>query len=140
MTTATRPTAPASWADRTGRILLAIDAIATLGAFAQGITRIVDAADEQLLTEAWRTLAYLVFAGMWALLAVAPRRQRGMWELILVHKIAFTLFAVVSIGKPEAAQSAVIDGFLVVTTVAAYVLCRGWHTWRPGALGPDPVR
>src|SRR5688500_3529831 len=44
MTTTTRPTAdlPAPWADRTGRTLLAVDAIATLGAFAQGIPRIAD--------------------------------------------------------------------------------------------------
>jgi peptidoglycan/LPS O-acetylase OafA/YrhL len=131
---------PAPWADRTGRTLLAIDALATLGAFAQGIPRVADAADEQLLTEFWRTTAYIVFAGMWALLAIAPREQRGMWELILVQKIAVTLLAIVSIGKPEAAQTAVIDGFVVVTTVAAYVLCRGWYTWRPGALGPDQAR
>jgi len=51
-----------------------------------------------------------------------------------------TLFALVSIGKPEAVRTAVIDGFVVVTTVAAYVLCRGWYTWRPGALGPDQAR
>jgi hypothetical protein len=146
MTTATRPTAattadlPAPWADRTGRTLLAIDAIATLGAFAQGIPRIVNATDEQLLTEFWRTTAYIVFAGMWALLAIAPRKQRGMWELILVQKIAVTLFALVSISKPEAVQTAIIDGFVVVTTVAAYILCRGWYTWRPGALGPDTAQ
>ena len=143
MTTATRPTAadlPAPWADRTGRALLAFDALATLGAFAQGIPRIADAADEQVLTEFWRTTAYIVFAGMWALLAIAPRKQRGMWELILVQKIAVTLFALASIGKPEAVQTAVIDGFVVVTTVAAYILCRGWYTWRPDALGPDPAR
>jgi peptidoglycan/LPS O-acetylase OafA/YrhL len=143
MTTATKPTAtalPARWADRTGRTLLAIDSIATLGAFAQGIPRVLDAADEQLLTEFWRTTAYIVFAGMWALLAIAPRKQRGIWELILVQKIAVTLFALASIGKPEAVQTAIIDGFVVVTTVAAYVLCRGWYTWRRGALGPDTAR
>jgi hypothetical protein len=128
----------APWADRTGRTLLAIDAVATLGAFAQGIPRIVDAADEHVLTEAWRTLAYLVFAGMWALLAMAPRRQRGMWELILLHKVAFTVIAIVLIDVPEGVQSVIIDGFVSVTTAIAYFLCRGWYTWRPRTA--EPVR
>jgi hypothetical protein len=42
---------------------------------------------EWVLTEFWRTAAYLVFAGMWALLAARPRSQRGMWELIVLHKV-----------------------------------------------------
>ena len=75
---------------------------------------------------------------MWALLAIAPRRQRGMWELILVQKLAVTVFALVLLDKPEAVQTAIIDGYVVATTAIAYVLCKGWYTWRPGALG-QPV-
>lgn len=74
------------------------------------------------------------------MLAIAPRKQRGVWELILVQKIAVTLVATVSISKPAAVRTAAVDGFLVVTTVAAYGLCRGWYSWRPGALGPDLAR
>lgn len=122
---------PAPWADRVGRTLLAFDAVATLGALATGIPRIIDSDDAHLLTEAWRTLAYIVFAGLWALLAVAPRRQRGLWELLLIHKIAITAFALVVIDKPEAPMHVIVDGVLVVTTIAAYILCRGWYTWRP---------
>ncbi|GAB3457254.1 hypothetical protein [Actinophytocola sediminis] len=132
-------TPPGRLGDRIGRTMLAIDAIATLGAFAQGIPRVIDAADEHVLTEFWRTTAYLVFAGMWAMLAIAPRKQRGMWELILLQKILVTLFALISLDKPEAGQTAIIDGFVVVTTVAAYFLCRGWVTWKPGALGRDDL-
>lgn len=109
---------------------MAFDAVATMGAFAGGIPRIIDAPDEFLLTEIWRTLAYLVFAGLWTMLALEPRRQRGTWELVLLHKITFTIFAIALLGKPEAAQSAWVDGTLVVTTVAAYFLCRGWYGWR----------
>ena len=115
---------------------MAFDAVATMGAFARGIPRIIDAPDEFLMTEIWRTLAYLVFAGLWTMLALEPRRQRGVWELVLLHKIAFTLFAIVLFDKPEAAQSTLVDAILVVTTVAAYFLCRGWYGWRRPTPAP----
>ncbi|MDI5975598.1 hypothetical protein [Amycolatopsis magusensis] len=135
MNTVTTPrVAPARWADRTGRTVLAVDTVATLGAFATGIPLVLDAADEHVLTEFWRTTAYLVFAGLFTLLAVAPRKQRGLWELILVHKIAVTGFALIVIDKPAAVLTAAIDGVLVLTVVAAYVLCRGWRAWRPAQL------
>jgi peptidoglycan/LPS O-acetylase OafA/YrhL len=125
---------PAPWADRTGRGLVAFDAVATLVAFADGVMKMGDMPDDRLLTEAWRTFAYLVFAGLWALLAVAPRRQRGLWELVLLHKIVFTVFAFAMIGDvPEAQTTGLIDLGLVVTTGLAYVLCRGWYAWRTTA-------
>jgi hypothetical protein len=122
-------------ADRIGRTLLAVCAIATLGAFAQGIQLIADASDDDLITQAWRTFAYLVFAGLWGMLAWAPRQQRGMWEMLFVHKIAITVFALAVIDKPTAVQHVVIDGTVVVATAVAYVLCRGWYTWRPATAG-----
>ncbi|MYW90775.1 hypothetical protein G3I59_09175 [Amycolatopsis rubida] len=121
---------PASWADRIGRTLLALCAASTLVAFADGITRIGDAPAEYVLTEFWRTTAYLVFAGLWAFLAVAPRTQRGMWELLLLHKTLVTVQAIAYIDLPYAVRTAWIDGLLVVATVVAYVLCRGWYAWR----------
>ncbi|AOW85794.1 hypothetical protein BC342_03845 [Streptomyces olivaceus] len=128
--------APAPWADRIGRWLMAFDAVATLGALARGIQIMTDVSDERLLTEAWRTFAYVLFAGLWALVAVAPRGQRGLWELLLLHKTAVTVFALAVGHVPESSQTALVDGFLVVSTAAAYVLCRGWQAWRPAAPAP----
>ena len=129
---------PAPWADRTGRGLMAFDAVATLVAFADGILRMGDVPDDRLLTEAWRTFAYLVFAGLWAILATAPRRQPGLWELVLLHKVVFTAFAFTMVGDvAEAQTTALIDLALVVTTALAYVLCRGWYAWRTAA--PEPA-
>ncbi|MFI5915800.1 hypothetical protein [Dactylosporangium sp. NPDC051541] len=123
--------------DRIGRILLAVCAVATLGAFADGITRVSRAPDDYLLTEFWRTMAYLVFAGMWALLAAAPRAQRGLFELIMLHKGAVTAQALLAWDLPGGKQTAIIDGAVVTATAVAYVLCRGWYAWRrsgpPGA-------
>ncbi|MGD9529734.1 hypothetical protein [Pseudonocardia sp.] len=136
MTTATgRPTtdtrgAPPRGADLVGRALLVLCALSTAAAFADGVTRIAEAPAEWILTESWRTAAYLVFAGMWALLAVWPRSQRGMWELIVLHKVVVTVQALLVLDLPGAARTAWVDGVLVAATVTAWVLCRGWLTWR----------
>jgi hypothetical protein len=134
MTTATAvdPTvdAPPAWADRTGRVLLALCSVATLGALAQGFTLMQDSSDQHLMTEAWRTFAYVVFAGLWALLAIAPRRSPGIWELLFAHKIGITVFAAVMFDLPTAPRHVLVDGLLVGATAAAYVACRGWQSWR----------
>ncbi|BCJ61804.1 hypothetical protein [Micromonospora endophytica] len=132
--------APTRWQDRTGRVLMAITAAVTLVPFVEGLTRLGDLPEELILTEYWRTCAYIVFAGMWAMLAVAPRKQRGMWELLLFHKIAVTVQAAFILDVPRAELTLIADAFVSATTIAAYLLCRGWHTWRPGALGPNDNR
>lgn len=132
MTTAVtaRPQAPGRTADRIGRGLLVLDAVAALGAFAGGIATLAVAADDRLLVEGWRTFGFLVFAAMWTMLALRPRRSPGVWELILLHKVAMALFALAILPAPEAGTSLVVDVGLIVTTAAAYVLCRGWLSWR----------
>jgi hypothetical protein len=129
--------APPRGADLVGRALLALCALSTAAAFADGVTRVAAAPAEWALTEFWRTAAYLVFAGMWALLAVWPRSQRGMWELIVLHKVLVTMQALLVLDLPGAARTAWVDGVLVAATVSAWVLCRGWLTWRrPPTVGP----
>jgi hypothetical protein len=117
-------------AERIGRSLLALCAIATIVAFVDGIGRVSNAPDDYVLTEFWRTTAYLVFAGLWALLALAPRAQRGVFELILLQKTLVTVQALIVMGLPGTTQTAIIDGALVIATLTAYVLCRGWYAWR----------
>ena len=130
MTTGTSTFAPPRGADLVGRALLALCALSTVFAFVDGLTRVAAAPAEWVLTEFWRTAAYLVFAGMWTLLAVRPRSQRGMWELIVLHKVLVTVQALLVLDLPGAAQTAWVDGALVAVTVTAWVLCRGWRTWR----------
>ncbi|MEU8201827.1 hypothetical protein [Streptosporangium sp. NPDC049046] len=124
---------PSPLADRIGRTLMAVNAAATLVPFANGIFLMNSFSDDRLVTEAWRTFAYIVFAGLWAILAVAPRRQWGLWELLLFQKGAITVYCFVMWDKPDAMQTAFIDLFVVTTTAVAYVLCRGWISWRTGA-------
>ncbi|RSM45783.1 hypothetical protein DMA12_12990 [Amycolatopsis balhimycina DSM 5908] len=127
---------PTSLADRIGRGLLALCGIATLGAFANGISIMATVAPERLMSEAWRTFAYLVFAGLFVMLAVAPRTQRGAWELVFAHKIAITAFAIAAGDTPDANATWPIDLTLVLATAVAYVLCRGWYGWRSATLAP----
>lgn len=132
--TATVPTAsvaaPAT-RDRIGRALMALNAVAALGAFASGLAITAGVSDDRLISELWRTLAYVVFAGIWTLLAVAPRRHPGLWELLLLQKAAVTVFAFVMWERlTDAPATALIDLGVTVTTLAAYVLCRGWRAWR----------
>ncbi len=136
-TTAAPTGAPPRAADLAGRALLSLCALSTAAAFADGVTRVAAAPAEWVLTEFWRTAAYLVFAGMWALLAVRPRSQRGMWELILLHKMLVTIHALLLLDLPGAAQTAWVDGVLVAATLVAWVLCRGWLAWR---RSPAPGR
>jgi len=86
--------------------------------------------NDRLWVEGWRTFAFLVFGGMCSLLAAGPRAQRGVWELLLGHKIALVVFAAVVGNIPEARLAGFVDLGLVVTVGLAYVLCRGWEGWR----------
>ena len=124
---------PSPRADRIGRGLMWVNFAATIFAFADGINRMSNASDDRLWVEGWRTFAYLVFAGLFALIALRPRAQRGLWELILGHKTALVVFAVVVGGLPEARLAGLVDFALVLLTATAYVLCRGWRAWRTTA-------
>ncbi|MBD0740263.1 hypothetical protein BGM09_12775 [Streptomyces sp. CBMA29] len=127
---------PTTTADRIGRGLLALCGIATLVAFANGISIMTTVAPERLMSEAWRTFAYLVFVGLFAMLMVSPRTQRGPWELVFAHKIAITVFAIAAGDTPDAKATWPIDLVLVIATGLAYVLCRGWYGWRTTTLAP----
>jgi hypothetical protein len=82
------------------------------------------------LLEAWRAYGLVVFAGLFVLLGRHPLAQRGLWELVIFHKVALTFtamaFAVHSVAA-DACTVLVADGALSVLLVTAYVLCRGWR-------------
>ncbi|MFD3376566.1 MULTISPECIES: hypothetical protein [unclassified Streptomyces] len=130
--------APSGRADRIGRGLAAFASLATVGAFADGIIRMTNAADDRLWVEAWRTFTYAVFVGLFALLAARPRQAPAIWELVLASKTALVVFAVVVGDIPEARLAGMVDFALVVVLALAYVLTRGWQAWQLGTT--DPTR
>ncbi|GAA4940704.1 hypothetical protein EV188_112187 [Actinomycetospora succinea] len=131
MTTAVhaRPGAPARTADRIGRGLLLLAAVSSVAAFVGGLATMAAAPPDRPVVEGWRTFGFLVFTGLWVLLALRPRTSPGLWELVFLHKIAMVVLTLAVLDVPEAATALVVDATLVVVTAIAYVLTRGWLSW-----------
>lgn len=73
---------------------------------------------------------FAVFAGLYVLLAIHPRRYPGVWELVIFHKTAMSVTAALVGGvATDAATVAVIDGSLAAMTITAYFLARGYTGW-----------
>lgn len=132
------PEVPSVTLDRLGRLLMAVNVLLAAGAFAGGVLALADMEDGRLVVEGWRTFGYLAFAGFWAMMALAPRRVPAVWELVLLQKTLMTILAFATIGAPEARTTALIDSWLVVSTAFAYVVCRGWKSWRLLRIGSFP--
>ena len=120
-----------SRADKAGRTLMAIDVLLTLVAVANGVKLMIDASDGTLVLQAWQTFAFVLFAALWASVVLWPRRIPGTWELLMGHKIAIVTFCLLVSDVPDAKVTAGIDGYLVISTITAYILCKGWRAWGP---------
>lgn len=118
------------WQDRLGRVLMGLTAAAAMAAFAAGIGVAGNATPATRWVEMWRLFGYLVFAGMFALLAWRPRKSAGLWELAFFHKAAMGLSALFLAGAEGAAQAGPVDAALAAVILAAYVLTRGWRAWK----------
>ncbi|WP_432542871.1 hypothetical protein [Kineococcus sp. SYSU DK002] len=134
MTAAPNETSPgqrSALADRVSRVVTSFNAFLTLIALGHGIYTMSQATADDLIVNAWRTFGFLIFFSLWVLVTVWPRQTPGAWELIFVHKVAITAFALTLGNAPGARETALVDGWLVLSGVLAYVLCRGWSAWRP---------
>jgi hypothetical protein len=108
--------------------------IATLGAFANAARAFPTIAPDRVNIEAWRMFAYLVFAGLFTLLGLFPRRMPGLWEVVFFQKAAVAVFLTFFVAAHSAgayyADSATsisaVDAVLAALTLACYVLTRGW--------------
>lgn len=126
--TTTRDDVP-RWQDCLGRVLMGLTAAAALAAFAAAIAAAGRATPEARWAETWMLFGFLVFAGMFALLAWRPRKSAGLWELAFVHKAAMGLSALFLSKAEGAARAGAVDGALAAVILAAYVLTRGWRAW-----------
>ncbi|MFI7429596.1 hypothetical protein ACIBPB_21605 [Micromonospora sp. NPDC049836] len=115
--------------DRAGRVLLWLSAVGAVGAAAGAYGAVADAEPAVTVVETWRAYGFVVFAGLFALLAVRPRGYRGVWPLVIFHKVAMTVTALVYARNAAIEGTGTIlvwDGTLSVLLVLAFVLCRGW--------------
>jgi hypothetical protein len=119
-----------SWTERCGRGLMLLAALGALGAFAGGIGALESAGPERFWVESWRTYGFLVFAGLFALLAWRPTGAPLVWELVFLHKAAMAGSWHYNSGAREAAMAGPVDLGLGLATLAAWLLTCGWRSWR----------
>ena len=118
--------------DRIALALMLAASLAALYAFVKAIGIATGAGPQTQQVEWWRVLGFLMFTGLFALLAFGPRRYPGLWELVILDKAALTVVELGLIGNQaaNAASSAIADGILTVILLAAYVLTSGWRSWK----------
>lgn len=74
----------------------------------------------------------MMFAAIFVLLAFWPRRYPFLWELVILNKTILTAVGVylARSSVENAAPAAAADAVLVVLLVAAYLLSRGYQSWK----------
>ena len=88
---------------------------------------VADADEATKAVEAWRLVGFAYFAGIFALLAFAPRQLRGLWELTIAAKLALPIAGATFLsGSTDAGTFVAVDGLVTVFLVVAYVSMAGW--------------
>ncbi|MFM9281006.1 hypothetical protein [Paenibacillus jiagnxiensis] len=119
------------WNDLIARILLSLCAVGAFVSFFLNIGNATDADSSTLVIEIWRLYGFLVFTGLFVLLAIYPRRYAGIWELVIFHKaaVSITIPLMVTELTPDTQSVAVTDGILAIIVVVAYILAKGYSAW-----------
>jgi hypothetical protein len=118
---------PSRWRDDVAAALLSVCAAGAAFAAFTAVGTVADADPTTQAVETWRLVGYLYFAGVFVLLALAPRQLRGLWELTIVAKLVLPLAGATFLrGASDAGTFVVADGIVTVLLVAAYVLVSGW--------------
>ncbi|HLJ33300.1 MAG TPA: hypothetical protein VKU38_06610 [Ktedonobacteraceae bacterium] len=83
------------------------------------------------VVEIWRMYGFVVFTGIYVLLAFWPRHYPGIWELAILDKAALAVTGLVLLGRgvEDAGTILIFDGSLAVMTIAAYILVKGYTSW-----------
>ena len=126
------PVAP-TMRDRIATVLMLLSALGALYAFITAIGAVQSAGPATQQVETWRLFGFLMFAGVFVLLGLWPRRLPGLWELTIFCKVGLTIAEALLIGSSAvgAQFAAIVDGILSVFLIAAYLLSRGYTAWRP---------
>ncbi|WP_051302564.1 hypothetical protein [Salibacterium aidingense] len=105
--------------------------LSAVTAFITGLENVSTASSDQMIVEAWRLFGFIVFAGIFLLLALRPRQYPGIWELVIFHKLAVTVSAFFLFQQTgEALFIAIVDGSLAFLLILAYVAAKGYTAWR----------
>lgn len=118
--------------DRIGMGLMLLAALGALFAFANAVVWSTQAGPATQQVEWWRAVSFLMFVSVFVLLAFGPRRYPFLWELVILNKAILTVVELILIrgGAANALSSAVVDAALVFILIAAYVLVKGYLSWK----------
>jgi hypothetical protein len=118
--------------DRIAMVLMGLAGLAAAYALVTAIGVAVSAGPATQQVEWWRALGFFMFAALFGLLAFWPRRYPGLWELLILDKAVLTIVEMTLIQNhaANALSSAVVDGILTLVIAAAYVLSKGYLSWR----------
>src|SRR5215510_2669934 len=131
---------PPAWRDRLGTVLLSVCAVGAIVSTISAVQTVSDAGSATEAVETWRLVGFAFFAGIFLLLALAPRQLRGLWELTIVAKLALPVAGATFLsGATDANTFVIFDGVVTVLLVAAYVSMAGWTAARPHRW-PLPAR
>lgn len=117
--------------DRIAKILMILLGLSAVGAFAGAAATIGEFAPDRVGVEIWRMLGYLVFAGLFVLLGIFPRRVPGLWELVFFHKASKVVLLVFVFEASDPELTIVVDSVLSAVTLFCYWLTQGWRAWSP---------
>jgi hypothetical protein len=119
--------------DRIATVLMLVSALGALYAFITAVGAVQAAGPATQQVETWRMFGFLMFAGVFVLLGIWPRRLPGLWELTIADKVGLTIVEALLIrtNAVDAQFAALSDGILCVFLIAAYFLSRGYTAWRP---------
>src|SRR5262245_66235426 len=110
--------APA-WRDRLGALLLSVCAAGAIFAAISAVDTVADAGSATEAVETWRLVGFLFFAGVFVLLALAPRQLRGLWQWTIVAKLALPVAGATFLrGSTDANTFVILDGIVTVRVVA----------------------
>lgn len=116
--------------DRVAAIILGLCAIGALIATVATIQVVADADGATQVAETWRLAGLPVFAGLFVILARTPRRNAGLWELVIANKLVLVVAGATYLSGADGASDFVyVDGVLAALLVTAYVLAQGWTAW-----------
>ena len=120
-----------TWRDRIATGILLLAAIGAFFSFVGSISSVAVASPATQVVEIWRMYGFVVFTGLYVLLAFWPRHYPGVWELAIMSKAALAISGLALLGRGVAdAQTILIfDGSLAVITLIAYVLAKGYTGW-----------
>lgn len=112
------------------RVLMGMSAVGALAAAAASTQVVRDAGPETQVVEIWRLAGFILFSGLFALLAYRPLHYAGVWELVFLNKLALTIVALTYASDADGAGVvALVDGILTGIIFTAYLLSRGWRAW-----------